>query len=58
MLTLTSELQYYSSQSLNEREGGRGGEGGLRKEDRAVKHFRARHSRVMKHSKRIYPCNI
>lgn len=41
-------------------EGGKGswGGGGLRREDRAVKHFRARHSRVMKHSKRIYLCNI
>lgn len=35
-----------------------GGGGGLRREDRAVKHFRSRHSRVMKHSKRIYLCDV
>lgn len=37
---------------------GWGVEGVLRAEDRAVKHFRARHSKVMKHGERIYLCNI
>lgn len=57
VLTLPPELQY-SSQPLNGKERRREGERYLRREDRAVKHFRACHSRVMKHSKRIYLCNF